>query len=118
MPNLPEPISASPDSLSRMRRYFTPAASGSRLRSLDSPSAPTPFRLPSPPFPLRLATVGCLPVASLGLSRLFLDLGSEVVGSLLEPLAHLEAHEAPHPHVLARLGDEIGQQRADVLLAL
>src|SRR5579871_652945 len=125
-----EPIKASPESLSRMRRYFTPGASGSLLSRSVAPDAlargrrggaagvaGAPF-----PFPVRACWLFPVPLAAmpgtLRLSGLLLDLGHEVVGALLEALADLEADEAADLHVLARLGHEIGEQRADVLLAL
>ena len=58
MPNLLDPISASPDSLSRMRRYFTPGASGSLLGFALRRSTPAPFGA----APGRL-TVAVLPLA-------------------------------------------------------
>src|SRR4051812_32083141 len=117
-----------------MRRYFTPGASGglvvgtvlsvvrergasaaffaSALASAFSPSAFSP-----PLFPRTLVAIAP-PGLLLGLTRLLLDLGDEVVGSLLQALADLVAHEAADLHVLAGLGDEVREQRADVLLPL
>src|SRR4051812_4214668 len=132
-PNLLDPISASPDSLSKMRRNFTPGASGnlvSTLSPMDAARSPgvVPFacfcaapalNTPLPlPLPLPLATIASSPVAGLGLACLLLHLGGEVVGALLETLADLVTEEAAHAHVLARLGDQIREQRPDVLLAL
>src|SRR5579863_6747054 len=109
---------ASPESLSRMRRYFTPGASGRRDgregSSVASPSSPLPGGRPAPsPFRFAIAR----PPRS-RLAGLLLHFFDEVVGALLQALADLEAHEAAHLDVLARLRDEVRQQAADVFLAL
>src|SRR6185369_6615497 len=81
----------------------------------DAPWASPPL-CPGGLFPFPLAIVSPGPGATLRLSSLLLDLGHEVVGALLQPLADLEADEPAHLDVLAGLGDEVGEQRADVLL--
>src|ERR1043166_3407794 len=117
---------ASPESLSRMRRYFTPGARGSFGGSRNPPSPPpSPLAsLAGAPFlapflrgarPAPVAFRFAMAPAPSGLSDLLLHFFDEVVGALLETLADLVTDEAPDAHVLARLGDEIGLERADVL---
>src|SRR5579862_398575 len=120
MASVVPPMRASPDSLRRMRRYFTPAASGSFGAGLGSSSSPAPEALRRAPFDGRAVGGGVLILflVGIGLAGLLLHFRDEVVGALLEALADLVADEAAHAHVLARLRDEVRLQRAHVLLAL
>src|SRR5262245_24052669 len=113
MPYPTLPIRASPLSLSRMRRYLTPGAKGGLGGSSPPPREVTAAADGGAPFcGFAAATI------ALRLTRLSFHFLDEVVRAPVQPLAHLEAGEAPHAHVLTRLGDEVGLQVADGLLAL
>src|SRR5947209_5518892 len=102
MPNWPEPMSASPDSLSRTRRY-TGGPSGSGCAG--------PLLLEVIANALRPSALS-LPAGRCKLGRHFLG---EVGFLLLHPLAQRVAGKAPDGDLLARLGRQLEHQGADVL---
>src|SRR5437879_4464728 len=90
MPKPPAPMSASPDSLSRIRLKRGLAAGAASAMGGDY-------------------------ISETGLLG---DLGGKIVLLLFQPLTQLPADEAPNLDVLAQLGHQLREQRPDGLLAV